>query len=808
MKPKMAQVDLQRQLCTLKCEDGGDLCAHLDKLVEMQERLAGMGVKVDEDEFYTVVLVSLPESYSLLMNALTAAVSATGNMMKPSALSTLVKAEYDRHQARSTATNVENEALGTNTRGPTDSNKFKTPCENCKRLGHAKKNCWAKGGGKEGQGPRGRRGKRGGKRATTSGNTAATDSDSDDVAFITSVDGALLAGMKGTRAIKVTKVWDTGASTHMSPYRELFINFTPINPPKSIRAADKTTFEAIGKGDMRIEVPNGRGNSHILLKDVLYTPNIAFTLISIGHCDSAGLHCTFGGNRCLLCNQSGQILAAIPKIHGLYRFEHDSLMKPSACVAHTAISLSELHNRMGHISPVIAGRLVKENVIEGIKVDPSIPTRPCNACTKAKITRKPVPKQRASNLATHQGDKVHTDVWGPAQVATIGGKCYYISFTDDCTRETTIYLVCKKSEAFEKYKQYEASLLTQRNVKIKRLQSDRGGEYLSDEFKQHLAFHGTSHQLTVHDTPEENGVAECLNRTLVEHVRAMLLAAGPPKYLWGEAIMHATYLKNHTSTRALPMKTPFEIVHGVKPNLSNLPCWGSQVYVKMENVPKLNAKAQSRHWVGFSADSIGHRIYWASKRTVTVERNVIFATDPAALPEGETRLISGLDTSKRIKSPIPAVEPSSIPLPPSPSPSTPDPLDDFEKTPEPIKGHGARVKKPSQYVHQILEGGGVTDTRPQAPTFPKGVQVPTEKPSAALAFESEEEDELPALEQDMSLLMNDRIEGESEMFALPSRPSLGAPETLAEETRRLARVGGVNEKGNRWTAYQRHMGSG
>jgi transposase InsO family protein len=95
--------------------------------------------------------------------------------------------------------------------------------------------------------------------------------------------------------------------------------------------------------------------------------------------------------------------------------------------------------------------------------------------------------------------------------ATINNKYYYISFMDDYSRESVIYLMKNKSEAFEKYKLYEAMMKTQWNVKIKSLVSDQGGEYTSHEFKDYLDKQGTAQNLTVHNTPESNGIAERLN---------------------------------------------------------------------------------------------------------------------------------------------------------------------------------------------------------------------------------------------------------------------------------------------------------
>jgi transposase InsO family protein len=109
------------------------------------------------------------------------------------------------------------------------------------------------------------------------------------------------------------------------------------------------------------------------------------------------------------------------------------------------------------------------------------------------------------------------------------------------------------------------------HAKIKTLHSDHGGEYLSDAFKKHLAKQGTVHKLTVHDTSEQNGVAEVFNRIYLERVHAILHASGLPKFLWGEAVRHVVWLKNRTSTAVVAAKTPIEVVTGKKPNLAELP---------------------------------------------------------------------------------------------------------------------------------------------------------------------------------------------------------------------------------------------
>jgi len=211
------------------------------------------------------------------------------------------------------------------------------------------------------------------------------------------------------------------------------------------------------------------------------------------------------------------------------------------------------------------------------------------------------------------------------------GKSYYVSFTDDYMRWSTIYCISKKSQVFEKYKEFEAWLKTQHRKSIKLLQSDRGGEYMLDEFTKHLKNNGTLQSLTVHDTPEENGLAERLNRTLLEHVHAMLLQAQLPKNLWPETIHHAVWLKNRTSTRALNETTPYEMLHGLKPDLTDLPEWGANFFVMKTLGNKLDAKATSGRWLGYSGSSKGHHIYGANKG-IMVERNVMFDNELLTIP--------------------------------------------------------------------------------------------------------------------------------------------------------------------------------
>ena len=140
----------------------------------------------------------------------------------------------------------------------------------------------------------------------------------------------------------------------------------------------------------------------------------------------------------------------------------------------------------------------------------------CASCVYAKATRKLVPKMREGVRADVFGGEVHSDVWGPAPVESKGGKRYYVTFIDDKSRLTTLYLLHTKDEVPGAYKLYEAWVETQMGMKLKILNLDRGGEYQGTEFVEYLKSKGTIQKLNVHDTPQHAGVAECRNRTIGE----------------------------------------------------------------------------------------------------------------------------------------------------------------------------------------------------------------------------------------------------------------------------------------------------
>nr|GAT43053.1 polyprotein [Mycena chlorophos] len=283
---------------------------------------------------------------------------------------------------------------------------------------------------------------------------------------------------------------------------------------------------------------------------------------------------------------------------------------------------------MGHLPIDAAKKLVKNQLVEGIELDESKPTSSgtCPSCLHGRMTRTPMSKAAERDADGKLGDQVHSDVWGPSSVQTPQHKRYYVTFTDDASRYTVAMLLATKDQTFEAFKELDARW-HKLGVDIKILHSDNGGEYKSQIFDEYLAQRGIQRRLTVHDTPEHNGVAERLNRTLLEKVRTMLHGSALPKTLWGEALKHAVWLKNRTLTKAVGGKTPYEVFTGKKPDLRDLHEWGCKLFVHVEG-SKLDGRARSGRWVGYDQESNGHRVYFPDNGAIRVELRVKFEQTP------------------------------------------------------------------------------------------------------------------------------------------------------------------------------------
>jgi hypothetical protein len=205
---------------------------------------------------------------------------------------------------------------------------------------------------------------------------------------------------------------------------------------------------------------------------------------------------------------------------------------------------------MGHIAPNTAKCMIEKGFVVGVHLNgSSSPPVFCESCVYAKATHKSVLKEREGKRADELGGEIHTDVWGPTPIPTIWGRQYYVSFIDDNTWLAHITLMHNKGKTFQAYRDFEAYLHLQYSKNVIAINSNRGGKYMGKSFVLYLQKASTCRKLNVHNTPQHAGVSKHFNRTIVERIHAMLHASRLPRFLWGEAAHHATWLINCTPTR-------------------------------------------------------------------------------------------------------------------------------------------------------------------------------------------------------------------------------------------------------------------
>ena len=202
-------------------------------------------------------------------------------------------------------------------------------------------------------------------------------------------------------------LFDSGSTRHISPYCDSFMSFTEITP-HFLRAANKQSFSATGVGKCILDIPNRNSSTKLPLHDVLYAKDVGYSLVSIGRLDEMGYTTHFGDGKCVIHDPKGRKVGKIKRdSKALYRVVREEGCDEYINAAIETVSLEELHNRMGHISPDVARRLVNDGLVSGLHLSSNEKQSfHCDSCVYAKAGRKPVLKAREGGQAKAFGDEV------------------------------------------------------------------------------------------------------------------------------------------------------------------------------------------------------------------------------------------------------------------------------------------------------------------------------------------------------------------------------------------------------------------
>ena len=307
--------------------------------------------------------------------------------------------------------------------------------------------------------------------------------------------------------------------------------------------------------------------------------------------------------------------------NGLYpvpSYKQSSLVSGPRALSSVRLSSDLWHTRLGHPSKNVVDSVLRVNKFA---CAPSTNSSVCDACQRAKVHQLPF---RDSTHVTHAPlEIIHSDVWGPA-IISVGGFKYYVSFLDDYSRFTWIYLLKHKSDVEQAFYTFQKHVERMLDAKIKTVQTDWGGEYrrLSRLFQKE----GIAHRVSCPHTSQQNGKAERILRTLNDGVRTLLLHASMPPRWWAEALSTSTYLLNRRPCKPRLLTTPYELLHGHVPDFRHLRVFGCLCYPNIIAISphKLAARSVACVFLGYPDERKGYRCYDPTTRRILFSRHVTF----------------------------------------------------------------------------------------------------------------------------------------------------------------------------------------
>src|ERR1700678_1646267 len=462
---------------------------------------------------------------------------------------------------------------------------------------------------------------------------------------------------------------NSATTSHVTNRCDAFTTFRPLKDTK-VSGVGNVKTEAKGKGTVKLK-STYLGHEYIIeLKNVLYIPMTKKNLISLGRWDKAGGRYNGGGGKLTLITKKGKPVAQGTQVENNLHQMEGTVCKPdnnfpkeitpqSFAVNEPSQNWETWHKHFGHIGYSGLQYILDHKLVTGFNVDIHTPKPDCVACTEAKQSVEPFDQH--SETTTEIGDLTHMDLWGKYDIASIHGHHYYLLMVDDTSRYVTTEFLKKKSDAADKVKNYLAHLISH-NRKPKAIRIDRGKEFLNEHLTAWCHEKGIEIQLTAPYSPSQNGVAERMNRTLVEIAWAMLW--GLPEFLWEYAINHFSYLRNRAHTTSLKDQTPYQKWFQTKPNVSHLREFGAPVWVLLQSqkVPrKMETKSRRRIFVGYDDGSKSIKYYNAETRKVLTSRNIRFLslTDSEPPPEPMVILPDGPREGEPGSSTLPTSENTS-----------------------------------------------------------------------------------------------------------------------------------------------------
>ena len=594
-------------LTSTALDEASPIQPQLQKLNDAHITLEQNDMKITDLQFSFILIKALPDSYTAVASTILA--SGEASALSPQKIQDRILNEEGRWAGTSASLNK----IAPIKRKGDKADKSKVTCFYCQKLGHKSNECRKKKkDAEEKEKEKKEKGHKVQVQTTKSVNAHISTATIEEIDDNDDLPVSLYAASRSRWMV------DSGATNHITPHRSDFISWTPASGAVSL--GGHAEIAQIGKGTVAIR-PSG-SDKIVHLHDVMHVPDAGARYFSVSALMQKGAQITFK-NKKLLISVRGQRIAEGYQEGNLFWIDTSNVAIHAIGAAPTSLTI--WHARMGHMSNQALKR--HKGSVKGISLDPSeeVNQSPCPGCELGKQSRSSFPG--SSKRSDRRLRIVHSDLMGPFQTRSIQGSSYVATFIDDYSRHGVVYYLKTKDQCAAAFKKFLAWAENQTSERLLALHSDRGGEYLSNALRSVLDQKGIEHKLTMPHSPEQNGVAERRNRTLLDKARALIHSAGLSHGFWEYALDTTVHTYNRTPSRTIGWRTPHELwTDGHIPDVSYFRVFGCKAYVHttIDKRKKLDPRSVEMTLIGYEPGSKGYRLWNSNSRSIVLSRDVTF----------------------------------------------------------------------------------------------------------------------------------------------------------------------------------------
>ncbi|KAK1612620.1 hypothetical protein QYE76_036293 [Lolium multiflorum] len=436
-------------------------------------------------------------------------------------------------------------------------------------------------------------------------------------------------------------VFDSGCTNHMTGGKGVLDQFIEdINKKSSITFGDNSKGKVLGYGKVAI-------SKDLCLETVMLVEHLGYNLLSIYHLADAGYNSYFTKYYVQVFRSDNLKLVLVGYVENNLYVVDLSKESPSFSTCLMAAKHDEgwlWHRRLGHVNMRNLKQLLKGEHIVGLTGVSFEKDRVCSACVAGKQLKKKHPIK--SIVTTSRPlELLHLDLFGPSHYDTLGGSKYGLVIVDDYSRYSWVFLLKSKDETYREFITFAKKAQRMYESEIKAIRTDNGTEFKNYTMQEFVDDEGIKHEFSAPYTPQQNGVVERKNRTIIEMARTMLSEFNSPHNFWGEAISTAVHYSNRLFLRPLHNKTPYELLTGNKPNVMYIRVFGCKCLVKNNKgkLGKFETRTIEGIFVGYAENSHAYRYYNRSSGTIEVSCDVVFLEDNGSQVEQVVPCVAGND---------------------------------------------------------------------------------------------------------------------------------------------------------------------